>query len=89
MVQLSTHDLYEAAYYLLNQCELEAVEATELDNKISCKMIITGSKVGELQTLYFHSKAEVNLFEFRRMYSHLNKVLFDAKKEYKRQEAKS
>jgi len=85
MDQLSTCDLYEAGYYLLNHCTLEGVETTELDGKLSCRLILKGENTGELQTTYFHSKAEVNLFEFRRMYSHLNKVMAQAKKEYKKQ----
>lgn len=85
MDQLSTCDLYEAGYYLLNRCTLEGVETTDLEGKLSCRLILKGANTGELQTTYFHGKAEVNLFDFRRMYSHLNKVMTQAKKEYKKQ----
>lgn len=85
MDQLSTCDLYEAGYYLLNRCTLEGVETNELDGKLSCRLILQGHNTGELQTTYFHGKAEVNLFDFRRMYSHLNKLLSEAKREYKKQ----
>jgi hypothetical protein len=85
MDQLSTCDLYEAGYYLLNECTLEGVETSELNGKLSCRLILVGENTGELQTLYFHNKAQVNLFDFRRMYSHLNKVLYEAKKAYKKE----
>lgn len=86
MDKLSTCDLYEAGYYLLNNCTLDGVETTDLEGKLSCRLILTGENTGELQTAYFHTKAEVNLFEFRRMYAHLNKVLAEAKKAYKKQQ---
>lgn len=86
MEQLSTCDLYEAGYYLLNGGILETVEANEgEDGRLSCRMIFMAKNAGELQTTYFHGKADVNLIEFRRAYYHLNKALSDAKKAYRQQ----
>ena len=86
MDQLSTCDLYEAGYYLLNDCTLESVEINELEKKLSCRLILSGNNTGELQATYFHGKAEVNLFDFRRMYSNLNRIIAKSKKEYKKEE---
>jgi hypothetical protein len=101
MDHIATHDLYEACYYALNKCDIETVEVFELEtghkpsvccspmqpgSKVTCRMIFKGLMIPELQTRYFHGKAEVNLFDFRRMYGHLTKVLSDAKREYKRQQ---
>jgi hypothetical protein len=86
MERIATHDLYESCYYALNKCDIETVEVFELDGKVTCRMVFKGDAIGELQTKYFHGKAEVNLFDFRRMYGHLTKVLSDAKREYKRQQ---
>lgn len=85
MDKLSTCDLYEAGFYLLNNCTLDSVDTTELEGKLSCRLILSGKNTGELQTTYFHGKAQVNLFDFRRMYSHLNRIMVQAKKEYKKQ----
>jgi hypothetical protein len=83
MTKVSTADLYEACYYLLNSCMLEAIEGLPVNGEISCSLSFTGEKIPDLQAQYFQKTASVNLFHFRRAYSQVNSYLLQAKKKLK------
>ena len=83
-MELSISDLYEASFYLLNGLELTDISCSYLNNKVLCQLHFTGAKATELQYLYFQGKCMVNLFEFRRTYSHLNFQIHEAKKKFRK-----
>jgi hypothetical protein len=83
--QISTGDVYESVFYLLNGCTLEAIEGQQVNGKISCILRFTGPKIAELQAHYFQGTVEVNLFEFRRTYPKVCAWINQAKKQLKHQ----
>jgi len=82
---IQTSDLYEASYYLSNHCQIETIETLAIDGRISCQLTIAGEKIHTLQAAYFAGEAQIRLFDFRRTYGQLHKVVNDAKKKYKQQ----
>jgi len=83
--QVSTCDLYEGTYYLLNGCELEAIEGLRVNSKLTCRMNFTGENLTRLQLSYLQGQAGANLFEFRRTYSQLSSLVLKAKKKFRNQ----
>lgn len=82
---LTTVDTYESAFYLANNAEIAAIECQKIDGKLACTMQITGEDLTTLQYQYFKKTAEVNLHAFRRAYHHVNMLILNAKREYKKQ----
>jgi len=80
---VSTGDIYESVYYVLNGCKLEIIEGVPVNGKISCLLKFTGEDIARLQIEYFQGKAIVNLFAFRRTYSQVNSWINTAKKQLK------
>jgi len=85
MQEIQTFDLYEASYYLIKHCQIVTVEAVDVDGKVNCRLTISGVAIHTLQAAYFSGEAEIKLFDFRRTYSQLHKVVGDAKRKYKLQ----
>ena len=83
MENITTTDLYEGCYYLLNGCSLTAIEGRMLNGKISCEFTFEGDNVIAYQLSYFQSKAEVNLFQFRRAYGQMSSYVHNARKKFK------
>ena len=84
-MEVATCDLYEGSYYLLNGCELEAIEGLRLNGELTCRMSFAGPKLEALQLVYLQGRAEANLFEFRRTYGQLSSLVLRAKKKFKNQ----
>jgi hypothetical protein len=82
-VAVRTFDLYEGAYYLLNGCELEAIEGLKVNGQLSCRMSFSGSELAVLQLTYLQGEATANLFAFRRTYSQLASLVGKAKRKLK------
>jgi hypothetical protein len=80
MAKVSTIDLYESCYYLLNSCTLEAIEGIPVNGEITCKLYFNGERITDLQADYFRGTAWVNLFEFRRAYNQINSHVQQTKK---------
>jgi hypothetical protein len=80
---VTTFDLYEGAYYLLNGCELEAIEGLKLNGELTCRMSFSGVKLNSLQLTYLQGEAAANLFVFRRTYSQLASLVGKAKRKLK------
>lgn len=94
---ISTADLYEASYYLVNGCELVEITAHPIDGAIRCRMTFGGPEIDQLQVTYpgrmgeqhakratsLHGEAACNLFAFRRAYAELSSALARAKKQAK------
>ncbi len=86
MQQIQTYDLYEGSYYLNKKCSIETIEATSIDGKVNCRITIAGEGIHTLQATYFSGEAEIKLFDFRRTYSQLQKLVQDCKRKYKKQQ---
>jgi hypothetical protein len=84
-MSVTTCDLYEGAYYLLNGCELEAIEGMNVAGELTCRMSSTGRRLEALQLVYLQGRSEANLFEFRRTYGQLSALVLRAKKKFKNQ----
>lgn len=85
MQQIQTFDLYEGSYYLSKNCSIETIEAITVDGKVNCRITIAGESIHTLQAFYFSGEAEIRLFDFRRTYSQLQKLVHDASRKYKNQ----
>lgn len=79
---VSTCDLYEASYYLINQCILEGVETLQLGKKPTCKLTFKGEDIYELRETYLTGDSVVSLTNFREAYSKLLQTTYFAKKEH-------
>lgn len=82
-MSIATADLYEAAYYLVNGCELVEITATPAGKEMRCRMSFSGESIEHLQVSYLHGHAAANLFQFRRAYNELSAALIRAKKQAK------
>ena len=82
-MSIATADLYEAAYYLVNGCELVEITAAPAGREIRCRMSFIGESIEHLQVSYLHGHAAANLFAFRRAYRELHGALLRAKREAK------
>jgi len=80
--QVTTHDMYEAAYYLTLGGKVASVFAAMEFKKRIFKFIIAGDELQKGQLDFFNGAAVVNLMEFRRCYKILNSYLGSARKEY-------
>ncbi len=79
---VSTCDLYEASYYLINQCLLEGVETLQLGSKLTCKLTLKGERIYDLRETYLTGESNVSLTNFREAYSKLLQTTYFAKKEH-------
>ena len=86
MNKIQTYDIYEGSFYLCKNCQVETIEAVMIDGKVNCRFTITGEGIFTLQAFYFSGEAEIRLFDFRRTYSRLQKLVHDSKKKYKNQQ---
>jgi hypothetical protein len=86
MDEVATTDLYEAAFYLLSGCTLEAIQCLPVSGKREVQFSFSGRHLAALQLTYLQSRAEVNLFAFRRAYGQINAYLHEAKKAARREE---
>ncbi|MCG8570381.1 MAG: hypothetical protein MJB14_09600 [Spirochaetes bacterium] len=90
MKTVETFDVFEASYYLsAGKCILERVEVTTENSKKLCKVVVSGDDLPLLQKNYLHGEAVTNVFDFRRTYQHLMKLLSFTKREAARAERES
>ena len=80
---VTTTDLYESCYYLLNGCELASIEYSKVNGKITCQLSFQSENITSLQIEYFHGKAKVNLFDFRRAFGQVLSLVKTTKKKAK------
>lgn len=78
---VTTHDLYEAAYYLCEEAELETVEIVIERGDERAHMTLAGRRLVDAQRVYMNGNATVNLLAFRRQYQYLLSVIRRAKRE--------
>ena len=79
---VSTCDLYEASYYLINQCILDGVETLQLGKKLTCKLFFKGESIYDLRETYLTGDSVVSLTNFKEAYSKLLQTTYFAKKEH-------
>lgn len=79
---VSTSDLYEACYYLINRCTLEGVETMQVGNKTVCQLSFKGTEIYDLREIYLRGDSNANLTNFKTAYSKLLQVTYFAKKEH-------
>ena len=84
-MEVATCDLYEGSYYLLNGCELEAIEGLKVNGSVTCRLTLSAVNLNTLQLTYLQGQAEANLFRFRRTYGQLSALVQKAKKKFKNQ----
>ncbi len=82
-MEVTTCDLYEGSYYLLNGCELEAIEGLKVNGSVTCRLTLSAVNLNTLQLTYLQGQAEANLFRFRRTYGQLSALVQKAKKKFK------
>ncbi len=86
MESVTTADLYEASYYIINECSIQTIQCTKVNGKVSCHFTFEGANLGPLQVAYFRGEVEVNLLQFRRAYSQINSYAYEAKKKQRKEE---
>ena len=83
---VTTTDLYEASYYLLNGCNINCIACLPVNGKDLSQFTFIGEQLPELQLKYFQGEAEVNLIKFRRTYAQVNAFSYDARKKWRQQQ---
>lgn len=75
-------DLYQASYYLISGCEILGVECIPAGSGTSCRIVLRGRKLGELEVAWLSKSAVVNLWSFRAAYTEINAHVQQAKRSY-------
>lgn len=83
MKTVTTSDLYETAYYLLNGCELVEIEGNRVNGRIVCSLILSGELIAGLQLTYLNGEAEANILSLRRMVGQVSAWVHTAKRKFK------
>ena len=84
---ISTTDLYEAAFYLIEGYKLEKVEIVNQNRKEMGKFILSGEGIQKAQVVYLNGEAVVNVMNFRRTYNQLTTLVGQAKRELREMQA--
>lgn len=85
MQKISTCDLYEATYFVMNGCKIETIEGLQVNGKVACKLTFRGENLPTLQIQYLNGEATVNLLQFRRAYGQLNAWVSTSRRKFKNQ----
>ena len=78
---ISTTDLYEACFYLMQGFKIEKVEIVNQNRKEMGKFILSGEGIQKAQLVYLNGEANVNIMDFRRTYNQLTTLVGQAKRE--------
>lgn len=84
---ISTTDLYEAAFYLIEGYKLEKVEIAIQNRKEMGKFSLSGEGIQKAQIIYLNGEAAVNIMDFRRTYNQLTTLVGQAKREIREAKA--
>ena len=85
VTQISTSDAWEAAYMILNGANLDEIEGMQTNNRIICRMILSGKDITKLQLTYLNGEATANVLKMRSMVGQVNAWIYTAKKKIKTQ----
>jgi hypothetical protein len=75
-------DLYQASFYVLNGCEVVAVECIPSGMATSCQIMISGGDLSNLTQIWFEKRAVANLASFRRAYNQVYTLCQQAKRNF-------
>lgn len=75
-------DLYQASYYLLNGCQITAIDCIPAGTGTSCRITVEGRNLGSLAQPWFDHSAVVNLWAFRNAYTEVHSHVQQAKRSY-------
>ena len=81
--QVSTSDFHEAAYYILNGCELTDVSGRRVNGKIICDLTLKGDEISRLRLTYLNGEAEANILNLRRMVGQVQAWANSSRKKFK------
>ena len=81
MSKVTTQDIYESAYFLTLGAHVENVDVLFENNRLICQFTFSGTNLLQAQNDYFNSRANVNLWDFRRCFNRINSLIGTAKKE--------
>ena len=85
VTQITTSDAWEAAYMILHGANLDEIEGMQTNNRIICRMILSGKDITKLQLTYLNGEAEANVLKMRSMVGQVNAWMYAAKKKFKNQ----
>jgi len=85
VMKITTSDAWEAAYMILHGVQLEEIEGMQTNNRIICRMILSGENITKLQLTYLNGDAEANVLKMRSMVGQVNAWMYAAKKKFKNQ----
>ena len=85
VTQITTSDAWEAAYMILHGANLDEIEGIQTNNRIICRMILSGKDITKLQLTYLNGEAEANVLKTRSMVGQVNAWIYAAKKKFKSQ----
>ncbi|MCL2318571.1 MAG: hypothetical protein FWC45_00680 [Treponema sp.] len=78
-------DLYEAAYLLCEDCQIEGVQCIPVSRSMVCSIRITGEGLPKKRETFNDWCAEVNLHTFRNAYTRVNGLVHEAQKAWWRE----
>jgi len=85
VTQIATSDAWEAAYMILHGATLDEIEAMQTNNRIICRMILSGKNITKLQLTYLNGEAQAGILELRSMLGQVKTWMYAAKKKFKSQ----
>jgi len=85
VMKITTSDAWEAAYMIRHGANLDEIEGMQTNNRIICRMILSGENITKLQLTYLNGEAEANVLKMRSMVGQVNAWMYAAKKKFKSQ----
>ena len=85
VTQIATSDAWEAAYMIIHGAHLDDIEGMHTNNRIICRMILSGENITKLQLTYLNGEAKAGVLGLRSMLGQVNAWIYAAKKKFKSQ----
>ena len=85
VTQITTSDAWEAAYMIVHGAHLDEIEGMHTNNRIICRMILSGENITKLQLTYLNGEADANVLKMRSMVGQIKTWMYAAKKKFKSQ----
>jgi gamma-glutamylcyclotransferase (GGCT)/AIG2-like uncharacterized protein YtfP len=70
---------------ILHGATLDEIEGMQTNNRIICRMILSGDNIAKLQLTYLNGEAQANVLKMRSMVGQVNAWIYAAKKKIKTQ----
>ena len=88
-MEVSSHDLYEVAFYLTLGADILNAEVVKVGSRETCRFTVSGENLVKAQLDYYNGTANVNLLSFRRCYTQLSGLIGTARKDAREKEKAS